>query len=163
MEVLDTRDGHDQEYRGRGYEAYHDAGEKEALKVQDRPVDADGEKHDYAAGAQKTESRQRVGAEQTGQTEYRAQGNAEGRAARDAERIRLNQRVPEHGLEHHSRKAEAAADGEAQKDPWEAYIEKDSVVGSCPLFLRAGGALSCRDACPRGRGRGKRQTPPAGS
>ena len=85
------------------------------------------------AGAQKTESRQRVDAEQTGQTEYRAQGNAEGRAARDAERIRLNQGVPEHGLEHHSRKAEAAADGEAQKDPREAYIEKDGVVGSCPL------------------------------
>jgi hypothetical protein len=61
------------------------------LKIQDRPVDADGEKQDDAGGAKKTEDRQRVGAEQAGLTEYRAQGNAEGRAARDAERIRLNQ------------------------------------------------------------------------
>ena len=133
VEVLDTRDGHDQQHRGRGYEAYHDAREKEALKVEDRPVDTEGEKHDDARGPEKTESRQRVDAEQTGQAKYRAQGNTESRTARDAERIRLDERVPEHGLKHHSRKAEAAADGEAQKDPWEAYIEKDGVVGGCPL------------------------------
>ena len=103
------------------------------MEVQDRPVDADGEKQDDAGGAQKTEDGQRVGAEHTGQTEYRAQGNAEGRAARDAESIRLNQRVPEHGLKHDSGKTEAPADGEAEKNPREAYIEKDGVVGSCPL------------------------------
>ena len=129
VEVFEAGDGHDQKHHRRAYEIDHDSDEEEALHAQRAPPRAHGmEKEDRGQGAGEARKGKRVRSGEAGQPEDAADGDAEGRPAGDAERVRLYQWVAEEALQDNAGEAQSSSHREAQQYPGKTYVENDAEV-----------------------------------